>query len=93
MAGLQGSLRGCGAPIRADLGAYGPISERLAYARPSLDCVDAQLLELLRGGDGHALLAAVQELYATSILSAPATTFYQTLLLLPRDPYFYNCKF
>ena len=93
MAGFYRSLRGVWAPIRGDLQVYDPIGGRLAYARPSLDCVDAQLLELLRGWDGHALLAAVQELYATSILCAPATTFYQTLLLFPRDPYFYNCKF
>ena len=86
MAGLQASLRGCGAPIRADLGAYGPISERLAYARPSLDCVDAELLELLRGGDGHALLlAAVQELYAMCscnyFLSNTLTSSQRPLLL------------
>ena len=84
MAGFRRCLRGFWAPIRGDLQVYDPIGGRLAYARPSLDCVDASYIWLYAVFTGmRTLLRSFMSMYNYSYYS---TSFYQTLTF-SRDLY------
>ena len=84
MAGFTWVLRGFWAPIRGDLQVYDPIGGRLAYARPSLDCVDASYIWLYAVFTGmRTLLRSFMSMYNYSYYS---TSFYQTLTF-SRDLY------
>lgn len=80
MAGFRRCLRGFWAPIRGDLQVYDPIGGRLAYARPSLDCVDASYIWL------YAVFTGMRTLLR-SFMSMYNYSYYSTSFL--SNSYFY----